>query len=534
MASGSPAHKPLSDYSAGDCVWAKFGRRGEWWPAKVQKFDEADGKLTVVYFDDEEENSDGYEFDSKTAGKVKPWTDPNVIKFAKQSKDMGEMRKRFDDALFAARKAFSAPAPDVDADADADSDDDLSPTVSQMPVADKFTLARRLSAADEYQDSSDEDEPMQAAVDSDSDSDSDDELPVSQPVSQDATYREGQVVWLKIPNYASWPSRVIKVTESGKAGKKKKAYRCQLFEWRPNGAEEEQYTVKPDKVKLLSKYSPDGVAFERLFELAKKDKALLKMKNGLELLEKAVAAAAKFLYQGAPEADASEESGEEEADHVLPSATKNETVGEPVDENVQTTTTTETIVVKEQLISRKEETTEYKREAFSDGRTSKRPAGVLSPTHPADRDPAEVTPDRSAKKVRTETDYYSEQDILKALKGKPFKGKDKIKKLLETLMSKKNSKRAKNWAKADKNKADRDKFKEQARALGGGKIPPSRIQNEWDDQFEEHLDTLLGINGQGDFYWSVVVPEAVIYVHSALEGITLANAEKMVERMSQN
>ena len=49
---------------------------------------------------------------------------------------------------------------------------------------------------------------MQAAADSDSDSDSDDELPVSQPVSQDATYREGQVVWLKIPNYASWPSRV--------------------------------------------------------------------------------------------------------------------------------------------------------------------------------------------------------------------------------------------------------------------------------------------------------------------------------------
>ena len=43
--------------------------------------------------------------------------------------------------------------------------------------------------------------------------------------------------------------------------------------------------------------------------------------------------------------------------------------------------------------------------------------------------------------------------------------------------SKKSSKRAKNWAKADKIKADRDKFKEQTRALGSGKIPPSRIQN---------------------------------------------------------
>ena len=63
--------------------------------------------------------------------------------------------------------------------------------------------------------------------------------------------------------------------------------------------------------------------------------------------------------------------------------------------------------------------------------------------------------------------------------------------------------------------------------------PPSNLL-KWDDQFEEHLDTLLGINGQGDFYWNVVVPEAVIYVHSALEGITLATAEKMVESMSKN
>ena len=40
------------------------------------QFDEADGKLTVVYFDEEEDDGDAYEFDSKTAGKVKPWTDP--------------------------------------------------------------------------------------------------------------------------------------------------------------------------------------------------------------------------------------------------------------------------------------------------------------------------------------------------------------------------------------------------------------------------------------------------------------------------
>ena len=207
------------------------------------------------------------------------------------------------------------------------------------------------------QDSSDEDEPKQAAADSDSDSD--DELLQSQPISQDATYRTGQVVWLKIPNYAPWPSRVTKVIESGKAGKKRQAYQCQLFEWRPNeGDKEERHTVKPEKAKnQLAKYSPDGEAFERNFALAKKDKALQQMANGLELLEKAVSAAAKHLYQvgqgAAAEAGDSDES-EEEADHVLPSAITDEAVGEPVDENVQTTTTTETVVVREQLITRKE------------------------------------------------------------------------------------------------------------------------------------------------------------------------------------
>ena len=66
-----------------------------------------------------------------------------------------------------------------------------------------------------------------------------------------------------------------------------------------------------------------------------------------------------------------------------------------------------------------QETTEYKREQVV--RPSKRPAGVLSPTANADRDPAELTPDRSAKKPRSGTGYYSEQDIIKGLKGKPHK-----------------------------------------------------------------------------------------------------------------
>ena len=58
-----------------------------------------------------------------------------------------------------------------------------------------------------------------------------------------------------------------------------------------------------------------------------------------------------------------------------------------------------------------------------------------------------------------------------------------------------------------------------------------KADDDWSDTFDEIVDRVLGLSDRetrGDFYWKVVVQEAVWVVHSVMEDSSIKDARDFV------